>query len=316
MSKVSVILSSGKTKIKLIGENKLLKALGNSRDLFYWIPNLRIANYKKSKNLTCLEIDSKNNHLNLHKNKPLYAKYGDRRLVTKIFTGRSFVLKDLIWLILPIMERQRQENNQYLVHAAAFNYQKNGVILFGETFSGKTLLLSELIYNHPCKAIGTEHTLVGEAGIEGGTHIMQLSKKIKSFLPNLPVTNQTKTNSQYSNNITSVNLKKEKKYYYKKSPINLMLYISINPHSRKVISVDWNFRKSLLFLAEKMRWMILGSKSFLYGTKEQLMSLDTPDISRKRLKLIKSWLENGKRVNYIEGPPSLVAQTIISRLRV
>jgi hypothetical protein len=240
----------------------------------------------------------------------LRISYGDARLnVEDCFEKDKYLERDLVWLTLTALEASRQMNGQFLVHASAVEKDGKGVVFFGQTHAGKSLISSTLGFKYGFNIVGTEHTLLGKNGIEGGTHVMEFSKGLKTFLPELPV--EDPVGELWSReNRTSLDLKK----INKNSPgaeIAGLVYVSMADSD--LTMVEWGDRKTLVQMGEWLRWMINSSQTFIHGGKRQMPSLDTLEISEKRMSFISNLIKNGKHVYFIKGRPDDVAQAVIKK---
>ena len=69
----------------------------------------------------------------------------------------------------------------------------------------------------------------------------------------------------------------------------------------------------MLHLSEWLRWMILGSRTFLFNKKFQMFSLDNFYISQKRLETINNWIDGGIKIIYLKGSTKNVSREINKR---
>ena len=56
------------------------------------------------------------------------------------FAQDKYLARDLVWIVMPILEANRQTNRQFLAHSSAVERDGRGVVFFGQTHSGKSLL--------------------------------------------------------------------------------------------------------------------------------------------------------------------------------
>ena len=163
--------------------------------------------------------------------------------------------------------------------------------------------------------IGTEHTLLGRGEIEGGAHWMEVSRGLKQFIPELPVGDPIGQDIWGRENRDAIDLtlfNKHKSF----SPLSLLVYVSV-VHGAENLDLtvsEWSARKTRVLLGEWMRWMIQGSQTYLHNCGRQLPSLDTLEISEKRMALVDEWIKEGKRVLFLKGTADDIAKEVLKRL--
>jgi energy-coupling factor transporter ATP-binding protein EcfA2 len=98
--------------------------------------------------------------------------------LTVRFPEQSFYPLDLPYLALGLLARVLQRKGHFLLHAAAVERRRRGILLVGPSGSGKTTLSLEMARRHDSRLIATEMTLVRFSGsdisILSGTHLVAL----------------------------------------------------------------------------------------------------------------------------------------------
>jgi len=243
----------------------------------------------------------------------LKIKYGDRRFNSA--PQDKYLRRDLTWLILSVLERARESQGQFLVHASSIEKNGRGAVFLGQTHAGKTSLAAVLAFRYGCNVIGTEHTLLGRSGIEGGTHWMEVSRGVKQFIPELPVGDPIGQDIWGRENRDVIDLTLFNKHK-SSAPLSLLVYVSVVHGARNfdLTVSEWSARKTRVLLGEWMRWMIQGSQTYLHNCRRQLPSLDTLEISGKRMTLIDEWIKEGKKVLFLKGTADDIAKEVLKRL--
>lgn len=225
------------------------------------------------------------------------------------------MIRDLVWILLPVLEYSRQYNKQYLLHASAVEINKKGVLIFGPTHSGKTSIAAILGFKYKNKIIGTEHTLIGKEGIDGGTHIMELYSGIKRFIPEIPIPGDDVGWEKHHR--VNIDLR-EKGQYTKKVPLNLIIYPNIIPSSGSKNSAfthqKWSKRKSKVIFNEQLGWMLNAPLSFIHNIRSKMPSLDTnPEIIKKRIEYVNFIFDKTDvdSIHFIKGTPQQIAEKIL-----
>jgi hypothetical protein len=307
----TMVVESSSARLNIDAPSFVLNKIISAPDFFYRIPGgkfLKDLNFHEWE-IPTLSITVESDVCKQEwRDGILRITYGDHRLTDKdCFEKDKYLERDLVWLALTALEASRQMNGQFLVHASAVEKNGQGVVFFGQTHAGKSLISSTMGFKYGFNIIGTEHTLLGKNGIEGGTHVMEFSKGLKKFLPELPVEDPV-GNPWSKENRTSLNLEKINKYS-SGAKIAGLVYISIADSD--LTMVEWGDRKTLVQMGEWLRWMINSSQTLIHSGKRQMPSLDTLEISEKRMSFIHNLIEEGKRVHFIKGRPDDIAQKII-----
>lgn len=306
----TVLVESGLAKLNIDAPDFVVEKIINAPDFNYRMPD-----GKYTKNLSSHEweiptvsIDTNGDRYTQEwKNGVLRILYGDDRLKNKnSFEKDKYLERDLVWLVLTVLEASRQMNGQFISHASAVEKDGKGVVFFGQTHSGKSLISSTLGFKYGFNIVGTEHVLLGKTGIEGGTHVMEFSKGLKKFLPELPVDDPT-GEPWSKENRAFLDLKEIGKYSPEAKIVGLV-YISISDSD--LTMVKWSSRKTLVQMGEWLRWMINSSQTYIHGGKRQMPSLDTLEISEKRMHFINELIEKGKRIYFIKGRPDDIAKAV------
>lgn len=307
----TIVVESLSAKLNIDAPDFVLKKIISAPEFLYKIPNGKFSEDLSSHEwkIPTLSITTESDTFKQEwKNGILRVAYGDQRLAQKnCFEKDKYLERDLVWMALTCLEASRQTNDQFLVHASAVEKNGKGVVFFGQTHSGKSLISSTLGFKYGFNIVGTEHTLLGKKGIEGGTHVMEFSKGLKTFLPELPV--EDSAEEQWSReNKTSLDLEKIQKHS-PEAAIAGLVYISIADSD--LTFVEWGSRKTIVIMGEWLRWMINSSQTLIHGGKRQMPSLDTLELSEKRMSFIHNLIKEGKRIYYIKGRPDEIAQKII-----
>ena len=309
----TIVVESSLAKLNIDAPSFVLKKIVSAPDFLYRVPSgkfLKDLNFHELE-IPALVITAEEDVCKQEReNGVLRIYYGDTRLKSKdCFEKDKYLERDLVWLTLTVLEASRQMNGQFLAHASAVEKNGQGVVFFGQTHSGKSLISSTLGFKYGFNIVGTEHTLLGKDGIEGGTHVMEFSKGLKNFLPELPVEDPI-GNPWSKENRTSLDLKKIEKH----SPgaeIAGLVYVSIA--DQDLTMVEWGDRKTLVQMGEWLRWMINSSQTLIHNGKRQMPSLDTLEISEKRMDFINNLIKNGKHIFFIKGRPDDVAKAVIEK---
>lgn len=306
----TILIESGLAKLNIDAPNFVLQKIINAPDFNYRIPDGKytknLSSYEWEIPTISIDIDG-DRYTQEWENDILRVAYGDDRLKDRgSFEKDKYLERDLVWLVLTVLEASRQTNKQFTAHASAVEKNGKGVVFFGPTHSGKSLISSTLGFRYGFNIVGTEHTLLGKTGIEGGTHIMEFSRDLKNFLPELPV--DAPTGEPWSKeNRTSLDLRKIGKYS-PEAEIAGLTYISVSDSD--LTMTQWSNRKTLIQMGEWLRWMINASQTCIHGGKRQMPSLDTLEVSEKRMHFINELIKNDKRIYFIKGKPDDIAKAI------
>ncbi len=311
--KKTILIESSSAKLNINAPDFVLKRIIQAPDFLYRIPGGKFTENLKAHEWEIPALDivtTEDQYKQEWKKGILRILYGDTRLSDKdCFKKDKYLERDLVWLTLTALEASRQMNGQFLAHASAVEKDGKGVVFFGQTHSGKSLVSSTLGFRYGFNIVGTEHTLLGKNGIEGGTHVMEFSRGLKNLLPELPVENPV-GEPWSKENRTSLDLEKMDKHSLG-AKIAGLVYVSVADSDLTI--VEWSDRKTLVTMGEWLRWMINASQAYIHGGKKQMPSLDTLEISEKRMAFINSLIKSGKHIYFIKGRSDDIAKTVMEK---
>lgn len=260
--------STAVVKIIIVAEDyELIK---NDEFLYSYIPSLEIYEDDKNKRFSAQIIIKKDKQNSLNFNFPNIE-----------YNYINFNTKDVISLIEYVLERCRQEKGIICIHGAAAILKNNLIISWGPaTGMGKTTLALELAKYG--KFYSDEKVLI------------DLNKKLGvGRIKNQYISNDYWRNKYGSNN-SYKKIKTSKKVNYK---IGLLIHPIVCDSKEFTIDV-WNKEKFLWHLYEESCRKIRGTSRMFFNNTYPAPSLDTLELSKKRLELVKSFVNNIKGIYY------------------
>lgn len=311
----SWLLQSGEGRLDVQGSHKGIQLISNSPDLLYRVPTHVLETRRNPLPTNRLILVEDEDILEVIPNGSgsTTLVYGDKRLASKAEQG-SYLQRDLVWITLPLLEQSRQAGGQYLVHGSAVDVDGKGVLFIGPTHSGKTSLAATLGFGHGYNIIATEHALLGPQGIEGGTHIMELYRGLKNYIPSIPVEPPEGSGWDKSSR-TAIDLVACGKHSIG-APLSRIIWVQVVHESEQVTHTTWSSRKSKVMLSEAMSWMINSSQSFIHNFTSKLPPLDfDPEIRSRRIGQINQWVDKQDiRIDYIKGNADAIAARVLELL--
>lgn len=265
-----IYFKSSKAVLKIIishGDYNLIK---EDKFLYSYIPSLEIYEKEKNKRFSAEIIIKEANQNSLKFDFPNIE-----------YNYIEFNTKDVISLIEYVLERCRQEKGIICIHGAAAILKNNLIISWGPaTGMGKTTLALELAKHG--KFYSDEKVLI------------DLDKKLGVGR----IKNQYISNDYWRNKYESNNLYKEiitsKKINYK---IGLLVHPIICNSNEFIIDV-WNKEKFLWHLYEESCRKIRGTSRVFFDNTYPAPSLDTLELSKQRLELLKLFVNDIKCIYY------------------
>jgi len=308
-------LRSGEGKLNIRGSARGIQLISRSPDLLSRIPT-HVLETKRNllpPNRLILVEDEDMLEVTSSGDGSTTLVYGDERLASGAEQGK-YLQRDLIWVALPLLEQSRQAGDQYLVHGSAVDIEGKGVLFIGPTHSGKTSLAATLGFEYGYNIIATEHALLGPQGIEGGTHIMELYRGLKNYIPHIPV-DPPEGDGWDKPSRTEIDLVACNKHS-KGAPLSKIVWVQVVHESKEITHTTWSPRKSKVMLSEAMSWMINSSQSFVHDFANKLPPLDfNPEIRTRRIGQINQWVdEQGIRIDFIKGNADAIAARVLELL--
>lgn len=210
---------------------------------------------------------------------------------------------DLVYLILQIFCRLHEENNTYLIHASCINYMDNGIVLAGESGSGKTGVAFSLL-NKGAKYIANDRALIrdvkGVPFVVGGTANMHVRiPTIKQFLKKDIKGLKTGGKIDWNEKIllTKEQLKDLGFEQGEQARIRLILFPKIIMGAEKNTFFEQeNEKKKVLDLYQAFSQQIRASSNVFLTIDWPFISLDTSDLAQKRLDMVHKLIDTSKIV--------------------
>lgn len=261
---------SSKAVVKIIISADDYKLIKNEEFLYSYIPSLEIYEEEKNKKFAAQIIIKKDKQNSLKFDFPNIE-----------YNYIEFNTKDVISLIEYVLERCRQEKGIICIHGAAAVLKNNLIISWGPaTGMGKTTLALELAKHG--NFYSDEKVLI------------DLEKKSGvGRIKNQYISNDYWRNKYGSNN-SYKEIKTSKKINYK---IGLLVHPIICDSNEFIIDV-WNKEKFLWHLYEESCRKIRGTSRMFFNNTYPAPPLDTLELSKKRLELVKSFVNNIKGIYY------------------
>lgn len=269
------IFSSSVSSIYLDIEDEIWKRMIKMNIWENYIPSFSFKRAKHGKNK--LRIDLKI----LKKNKFRFKLEKD-----KVIYSNSFKIKEDFWDIATLseylLEKNRQKRGIYCLHSSTAIVNQKAIIFFGgATGMGKTTFAKEIFKSLNGSLFFDEKTLIDFTS----------QKVIGGIL--------TDWNPQ---NIKSLKIP-EKSY-----PIAFFIYPHIERQGRPVIK-KWNPQIFDWHLYEEVSRKIRGTSRRINNLSYPLLSLDTFQLSQKRVKLVETLTKNIDCF-YLKGPVTEITKII------
>lgn len=198
----------------------------------------------------------------------------------------------ILWMTGPILERCHQEANRFGIHAAAFAIQNKGVLIVGDTNSGKTSTLLTAVLARGHAAIAGERSLITDDAIIGGTrHITFFSGLVRSE-PLLESLLQE----------TEIGWKQEHRVRFRladigrvtsSAPLSVVVFATLTTASR-LERIEWSPQKAVFELYKRMTEGIRAVGTFLFANTAGFPSLDSLALSRARMLAAKTIVANAR----------------------
>lgn len=268
MKKVYFISSKAIVKV-IISENDF-RLIKKDEFLYSYIPSLKIDEKSENRIFSATIIIKKDKQNSLNIDFPnIEYKYVD------------FNSKDIISLIEYVLERCRQEKGIICIHGAAAILKKNLIISWGTaTGMGKTTLALEL---------AKEGEFYSDEKI-----LIDLKKKQGVGR----IKNQYISNEYWKSKYGSKELYKQ---FDASKNVNCKIGLLVHPiicESNEFIIDIWTKEKFLWHLYEESCRKIRGTSRIFFNNTYPAPSLDTLELSKERLKLIKLFVNNIKCIYY------------------
>lgn len=205
--------------------------------------------------------------------------------------------KNLLWMLLPVLERLHSESGRFTVHSTAFARGGKGVMIVGETHSGKTSCLLRAM-QRGYSGISGEHTLVSDEVILGGTKAVEFFSGLANRMPHL------------RQHLDGVAIGWEKSHRIKTMmtelgatsdfcPLSMVVFPMVTDEQQLQV-IQWTPRKKEIELYKKFSEMIRAFNSFLYNNSEGFPSLDSTELSRVRMAAVRK-IVSSRRFLVLKG---------------
>lgn len=260
----------------------------------FLLPNCSIKRTIPITKISCHEINNNEiNYLNAivinsSDNKSMYydKKYNVSVLIVN---EESIRFPDLVYIMLSMFSNILQEQNKYLLHSSALQYnEKNAFALVGDANAGKTSLAYELIDKHGCKLISNDHSIIGlEEGklkIFGGTKEIQMRLgAIEMYFPDLykkiNIEDENKWNRKI---IVNDYIDEELVVSEDTDELDLTCIYSINTsNSGNSFIRQKEYVDELLFMYESLSRIIKGTYNLITGFNYAMPSMETKENLQK-----------------------------------
>jgi hypothetical protein len=189
--------------------------------------------------------------------------------------------KNLVWMLLPILERLHGERSNFTVHATAFARDGKGVIAVGETHSGKTSTLLHAMLARGFSGIAGEHALISESSILAGTKTVEFFSGLVARLPAL----------HQHLGVAGIGWEKRHRIQIpmielgptlESCPLAMVLFPMVTSEDR-LQTIIWTKRKMEIELYKKLSEMIRAFNSFLFNNAVGFPPLDDMALSACRM---------------------------------
>ncbi len=278
MSKHFVVIKSLSASILVISENaKDIKRLKSSSFLKRYIPSYSLDNSDKKSD--CV----------------LYLKKGSSKIKinypTAYYYNNKYDEKDIVSLAEYLLERARQERGLYCLHGSACALGARTVIFWGGASGmGKTSLCHKLENNFGANFIADEKIIMNlkKLTMVGGVNVAY------------------KKNNQFIN----LNIKP-----IQSITVHFFVYPFLSPENEnKLEFIPWNNKKFEWHLYEELNRKIRGtSRTFFNGT-EPVLSLDTINLAKKRIKAI-NWFVSRIKNYQIRGSSDKICNKVVKLIK-
>lgn len=277
-------ISSGGVTIKIDINEKKFEDIVNDEFFYAYIPDVRISNnLQNSYDAEIKIIESLID--NIEFNYPII-----------IFKSKKMNTKDVISLIEFVFERARQEKGIICIHGASAIVSNKAIICWGPaTGMGKTTLALEL--SKKGYFYSDEKVLID---LNNATTIGGISRQ---YLSN------TYWKNKFGNQDYIVHNNTASKQRYE---IFLFVY-GIICNQNNYIYDNWEDFKFFWHLYEESSRKIRGTSRLFFDFSYPVPSLDTYELSVKRLELIKTFVKKVKSV-YYKGSTKIISDKINSLL--
>jgi hypothetical protein len=186
-----------------------------------------------------------------------------------------------MWMTWPILERAHHTKGRYSVHSSAFAIGEQGVLITGETNSGKTSTLLDAMLDRGGHGISGEHTVISAEAILGGTRWVEFSSGLATTRPSLrallkgaPISWKKEHRVQLAlSDVGSV---------AKTARLSLIVFPTVTDEPT-LQEIDWPERKRIIEIYKKMSESIRAFNSFLFNNTVGFPSLDSQELSRNRM---------------------------------
>ena len=260
----SIYIKSFESIVRVISTNTIINEIINNEFLYSYIPSVEVLEESNNYDAEIRINNSNNNNLILD-----YPNI--------VYEFKTLNIKDLVALIEYVLERSRQEKGIVCIHGAAFVKDNFLYISFGMTTGiGKSTLAIELSKDKDNKFYSDEKILID---LKNGISVGRLSK-------------------QYISNDKWSKLYKDKEYIDISNipeKINYKVKMFIEPvicDQKEYIFNKWSKDKFLWHIYEESSRKIRGTSRIFFDNTLPAPSLDTKELSIKRLELLKEFILN------------------------
>lgn len=260
----SIYIKSSVSIVKVISKDSIINEIINNEFLYSYIPSVEVLNSSKKYDAVININESNKNNLVLD-----YPNI--------IYEYKKLNVKDLIALIEYILERSRQEKGIICIHGAGFIRNDCLYISFGMTTGiGKSTLALELSKEGSNKFYSDEKILID---LNKGISVGRISK-------------------QYVSNDKWSSIHKNKEYIdidNISDKIDYKIKLFIEPvlcEQKEYVLNKWSKDKFLWQIYEESSRKIRGTSRIFFDNTYPVQSLDTEELSIKRLNLLKKFISN------------------------
>lgn len=207
-------------------------------------------------------------------------------------------LADIVYVLLEMFSNQLLQQNKYLLHSSALQYDDNkSVLLIGDANAGKTSLAYKLMRDYKYKLIANDHVVLTLDGdnfitLAGTKEIEMRMGVIKTHFPELSSNMSVDGDNLWSKKIV-INDMIEQPLIAQNEPtiVTDIFQINLSEGGSSFVSKKDKVDQ-LLYLYEQLAEKIKGTYNLITGFEYPLPSLETPERLRQLYSAVKSALDN------------------------
>ena len=261
-----IYIKSAKAIVKVLADSSLIEKILEEKFLYSYIPSCEVL-YEGGEDATIIFKKGKNNLILDYPNIEYIYEYEN--------------IKDMIAFIEYILERARLEYGIICIHGAGAVINNELIISWGTTTGmGKTTLALELAKNG---------SIYSDEKILIDLNAMKSVGRIKyQYISNDYWKN--KEGDDYFKEMGNISLKEE-------YPIKLFVQPIICDSANYTLD-EWNKDKFLWHIYEETSRKIRGTSRIVFDNTYPVISLDTLELAKKRLELLKEFTSKVKAIYY------------------